>query len=370
MQSDELKEYNATRNILSRGIVCHAPTVNLNFDQSGAVTACCYNRKHVLGRYPTNSLVEMWEGEPAQQLREYIKEGDLSHGCQLCEHQLKDHNYYGTHARHFDKYASDPREVLRRIFGNSADIPMPRCMEFELSNICNLECTMCNGHFSSLIRKNRENLPELRNPYDDAFVDQLKPFLPYLKDAKFLGGEPFLVPIYYQIWELIASVNPKIKIHITTNGTVYNNRVKSVLDKLKCGIIMSIDSIEKQTYESIRINANYDRVMANIEHFRNYARSTGNWFSFAVCPMTLNWQEIPDLVRYCNANRTYIYFNTVISPEELSLRSMSSNELQSIVDRYEKQSFSKNGSIQWHNQQAFASLTNQIKAWQSEKQPI
>lgn len=308
----------------------------------------------------------MWEGEQADQLRAFIKQGDLSHGCQMCEQQIEGGNYHGVRARHFDDYPSRPSNIIKRFTGKADELQMPQCMEFELSNICNLECTMCNGHFSSLIRKNREHLPAQENRYDDAFVEQLIPFLPHLQDAKFLGGEPFLIPIYYQIWDKIAEHNPKIKVHITTNGTVYNNKVRSVLEKLRCGIIMSIDSIEKETYESIRVNANYDRVMENVQHFRAYARSTGNWFSFAVCPMVTNWKEMPDLIRYCNTNKTFVCFNTVYNPKELSLRSFSSEQLREVINYFGAQKFSGSGFLYRLNKKVFRGLINQLKEWERE----
>jgi len=56
---------------------------------------------------------------------------------------------------------------------------------------------MCHG---SIIEhsQNRDKLPLSPLAYDDAFVKQLK-IIPYLKEAKFYGGEPFLIPIYYDI---------------------------------------------------------------------------------------------------------------------------------------------------------------------------
>ena len=367
MNTKDQRSYNSTRRVFNRNKICHAPSVSINFDQSGMASACCYNREHVLGQYPENSLIEMWQGEKAQQLREFIDEGDLSHGCQLCHKEIVGGNFFGVRARHFDKYPSRPINVINRLVGRSDELLMPQCMEFELSNLCNLECTMCNGHFSSLIRQNREGLPKLENPYDDEFVEQLRPFLPHLQDAKFLGGEPFLVPIYYKIWDRIAEYNPKIKVHITTNGTVFNNKVKGVLEKLRCGVIMSIDSIEKDTYESIRINANYERVMENVQHFRKYARSIGSWFSFAICPMTNNWQEIPNLIRYCNENKTFVCFNTVYNPKELSLESFSSMELREVIHFYEKQTFTGFGFLYRLNKKVFQGLINQLKDWERNK---
>ena len=54
------------------------------------------------------------------------------------------------------------------------------------------------------------------NPYDAAFVKQLEEFIPHLEEVKFYGGEPFLIEIYYEIWEKIMELNPKVRISVQT----------------------------------------------------------------------------------------------------------------------------------------------------------
>ena len=180
-----LDSYNKSRSSTNKSLLCHAPFVSLNFEQNGNVTACCYNRTFVLGTYPQNNLEEIWTSKKTNQLREYIKVNDLTHGCELCLHQLESGNFSGMRAKGYDLYAQDKNDSSLEL--------KPQVFEFELSNTCNLECTMCNGHFSSSIRKNREQLPPKENPYDADFVNQLEAFFLDLKVAKFLGGEPFLI---------------------------------------------------------------------------------------------------------------------------------------------------------------------------------
>jgi MoaA/NifB/PqqE/SkfB family radical SAM enzyme len=194
-------------------------------------------------------------------------------------------NYHGVRARYYDEFAPNtlgPRlNYLKQSLGGA--VPYPRVMEFELSNTCNLECIMCNGYFSSSIRKNREHLPPIESPYNDKFVDELDEFIPHLTDAKFLGGEPFMIDIYLSIWERIRKLNPNIRIHITTNGTFLNNRIKDLLEGLKAGIILSIDSVNKETYPKIRVNGSYDKVMENLEYFRDYTKRKSTFLSMAAC---------------------------------------------------------------------------------------
>ena len=118
---------------------------------------------------------------------------------------------------------------------------------FELSNICNLECVMCNGDYSSLIRKNREKRDELAIPYDEKFLLQLEEYIPFLEEVKFYGGEPFLIELYYGIWEKIIRLNPAVRISVQTNATVLNRRVNEVLSKTNFHINVSLGlASEKQ----------------------------------------------------------------------------------------------------------------------------
>ena len=56
-------------------------------------------------------------------------------------------------------------------------------------------------------------------------------------------------------------LNPKLKINIATNGTVYNKQVRTILDKCNIHLNISIDSLDKENYESIRINGDFDELM-------------------------------------------------------------------------------------------------------------
>jgi len=316
------QEYATSRSGTYKPIVCHAPFVSLNFEQNGNVRACCYNFKHVLGKWPDQRIGDVWWGKEAEQLRKWIREDELGGGCSECGSMIVAGNHHGVRAKYYDEYApagiaSSLKYLRNRMTGH---IGFPKVMEFELSNKCNLECVMCNGYFSSSIRKNREGLPALESPYNDRFVDELEVFLPHLTDAKFLGGEPFMIDIYLKIWERIRKVNPNMRIHITTNGTFLTDRVKGLLEGLRAGIILSIDSVNRETYHTIRVNGNYDRVMEHLEYFRDYTKRKDTFISMAACPITHNWQELPEMLHFCLDRGISLYFNAVFTPVELSLR--------------------------------------------------
>lgn len=347
MHKKVLEDYAKSRAGTYREMVCHAPFVNLNFEQSGSVRACCYNFKHVLGTWPINSIGEIWRGEKANELRKYIRENNLGGGCLECGNMIVSGNHQGVRAKHYDEFAEDKLSTRAKYFAHKTlgYLPYPKVMEFELSNECNLECVMCNGEFSSSIRKNREKKPSIISPYNDRFVDELEAFIPYLTDAKFLGGEPFMIDIYLKIWERILKINPSVRIHITTNGTFLNNRIKTLLEGLNGGIILSLDAINKETYDQIRINGNFDKVLENLEYFREYTRRKKTFISIAACPITLNWTELPQMLEFCVSKDIILYFNAVFTPKNLSLREQTPEYLSRVIDFLEAYKYPEKVSI-------------------------
>jgi MoaA/NifB/PqqE/SkfB family radical SAM enzyme len=360
-----VRDYNSIRAPGDRGAVCHAPFVSLNFEQNGNVTACCYNRKFVLGRYPDHSVAEIWEGAPIRELRAALERADFTKGCQLCLEQLESRNFSGMRSRFFDglRDPAGPAAALR-----------PRIVEFELSNACNLECIMCSGYFSSSIRRNRERLPPMPNAYDDAFVEQIRPYLTELAWAKFLGGEPFLNPLYFKIWDAIAASGSAVKTVITTNATILSPKIKRLLDRLKPYLVLSIDSLDRANYERIRKNASYDGMRANLDYFIDYARRQARTVDIVVCPIRDNWRDMPDLFRFAQDRTIQIGINTVNWPVEVSLRSLTRPELSEIVAQLAQanpfgsepdaaRATPWERAVFGNNRAAYLSLINQIAAW-------
>ncbi len=358
---DILKDYDDSRDTgADLSVLCHAPFLSLNFDQSGRVTACCFNREYILGIYPEQSVREIWQGEAAAALRRAFREGAVVPGCDRCFHQLGARNFSGALMRNFDVFS-------KRGSGRSADVEgPPLVLEFELSNTCSLECVMCGGHWSSAIRANREKLPPLRNPYDKAFVEQIEEFLPSVRAVRFLGGEPFLITRYHELWESIRRLNPDLEVSITTSGAVVPARPRQAVEGIKASFIISLDGMTKATYERIRQNAVFEEVMANITDLYDYTKRRGTGMTLACCPMTHNWHELAAIVDFAQARGLGVFFNTVTYPIESSLAGLSASRLASIIDTLEAQgraaSWSQKNRAQW------TSLLSQLRAWLRDKQ--
>lgn len=348
--------YQKARPGLRHHTFCHAAEINMLFSQEGEVYVCCHNQSYAIGKYPEQSIAEIWNSEAAQLIRDKLRNYDLGGGCRICADDFKRGAFKEVRARHFDTLKPHPK--------------YPVMMEFLLSNVCNLECVMCTGKFSSLIRKNREKLPALHTPYDGAFLHQLDEFIPHLHETRFSGsGEAFSNDINYFIWEKIIAMNRACLIMVQTNGTILSARVKEMLEKGNFQIGVSIDSLNKDTYEAIRVNANFEKVMDNLLYFREYARRKGTRFSISMCVMRQNWREVPDFIRFCNEHGAVATLHKVWHPFGNALFNLPKEELEEILQMYSQQEFSLSNPTQEENVQHFQYFTEVVKEWVQAARP-
>ena len=333
-----------------RNFFCHAPFNNLFFGNRGTVMACCANKTHVLGSFPEQSIKEIWQGEKANELRLAVQKGDYTKGCMGCGILYQNGNYSSMPSTAYDNHPT----------GNT---DWPKRFEFEITNTCNLECVMCTGEYSSSIRERRERKPPLYDPYDGKFIEQLKPFIPHLYSARFIGGEPFLIPRYFDIWEMMMEMNPAIQIFIQTNGTILNTRVKRLLEKLQVSISVSIDSLQPETYELIRVNGNLPQTLGNITFLSNYCREKQTQFSLSFCPMVNNWKEIPDMISFANKHNATVFYNTVYYPAHLSLKNLPKENLLEVVEFLEASIPAAGNELEIQNLKTYNDQIREIKAF-------
>ena len=347
-----LGNYNRERMPVSRRRICYAPFRNMYFGRGGIVVPCCFNRDHVLGNWPSMTVQQIWDGRQREMLCRLIRKNDLGSGCHLCENLIAGGNYTAVGARFYDSVIPPGK--------------YPRSLEFELDNTCNLSCIMCSANFSSTIEREQGIDLAGKGIYNEEFVTQLLPFLKRAHETKFYGGEPFLIPLYYSIWERLIEINPSCSILIQTNASILNDRVKELIEKGNFHLGVSIDSLVKEKYEKIRRHAGFEKVLSNIEYFAGYSRRNRRPMVVSVCPMINNWEEIPALVQYCNSIGAGIFFNTVWYPPELALWPLDAETLLKIDYAWERCLLPESSHTEKNNKKAFLDLKKMVRLWYHE----
>lgn len=299
---------------------CWAPHRSIYFDQFGSARACCQNSEAPLGNIATQTIREIWSSAEAAALRDAVDHHRFDLGCEFCGWQLREGNDSILFARQYDYLepgSPDPTSA------------MPTSMEFALTNACNLQCAMCDGEFSSAIRVHREGRAPLPPAYGESFFEELAEFLPYLTDAKFAGGEPFIGAEPLRVMEMLAALDHPPSVSIITNGTILTPRVERILAALAPQVIVSIDGASTETYDAIRVGAHLPKVLAHLDRFVELLGP--NRVSITHCLMTSNWHEFGDLLLLAQDRSLEVGVNVVRFPEHLSLYRLPPAELDAVV---------------------------------------
>lgn len=326
LTAEQIAEYNNKRKQFDQNRTintispCIAPYNNMYFTTEGNVAPCWLLVGHLDKWGPERSIKDIWFGEKFTEYRNNLKNGVFNSECRVCKQKIE----------------ADTWPLAMAYDGFSVK-EYPTMLELELSNQCNLECIMCEGRLSSGIRKNREKLPPMQQVYDENFVEQLKEFIPHLEELRFNGGEPFAQKIVYDICMLVAEINPNLRINIATNGTVYNKQVREILSKCNISLNISIDSLDKDNYEAIRLNGNFDILMENFQIFNKYCKDNNRGLSVMVNPMNNNWWEMPEFVKFTTENKVNLWYNTIHHPEHLSIWKLPSQDLNVILQTLQPQ---------------------------------
>jgi len=308
------------------GTLCCAPFTSMYFGHRGIISACCSNRTKILGTYPEKNLLEIWNSKERDQLQKDLQSFKFSLGCDQCKKLFTAGNFTSLKIPHHD------------IPGNNyKNLKYPFKLNFELDNKCNLMCIMCSGKFSSKILKYREKKPDYISPYlTDNFFNELKPFLDNAGHLDFYGGEPFLIDIYFKILDYVQKHNPNIQIYIQTNGTIASKKVLDYIKDLQINLSISMDSVIEETYEKIRIGANYKSVVKNIDSFYNIIKNTNRQLYMSPILSNLNYTELADFYYFSSKYDIKLYFHDLTTPKDLSVYSIPEDTLQININLIEE----------------------------------
>jgi MoaA/NifB/PqqE/SkfB family radical SAM enzyme len=292
---DQIKNNSYFKN---KKVTCVAPYNTFRFDFGGKLSVCCQNTAHLLGTYPSTSLHDAWFGSTIKTLREKLAKYDFTFGCTTCARHILAGNARNSI---LGQYAATMSEI---------DPVFPTRLIFQLHNTCNYACIMCSEEYSSTIHKLRGSTTPCKNVYDDQFVADIVPFLKHAKKAEFIGGEPFLIPIYFKLWDKIKEINPNMTIDVITNGSVFNDKVERVMKDLPYMFAhISLDSLDPKTYAYVRRGGSIDNVLVNID--KMFAVKKGH--SISMSPIIQTVYELPDIVNFCDGYSADLRISNVVS---------------------------------------------------------
>lgn len=303
----------------------------MRFSPDGSIHACCVNDSYPLGRVDQDRLGDVWRGERMDALRRALELGDPSLGCMDCALDEAEGRRELSHAAHYDRWD-----------GRAGAWPLR--LEFAMSNNCNLMCVHCNGELSSAIRSRREGLPPVPDRYGEQFFTDVRDFLEHVEVTAFLGGEPFLGRHARRIWDDMIDIGRPVEVNVTTNGTIWNAQVERYLTELRMNVAISIDSVERGTFEAVRVGAAFDQVRATRDRMFEVVQGYGGAFAINHCLMRENAHQLYRMLADADENGMRVEVIPVSYPARHSVFRVPHPERVALVESLREEA-ARNGDL-------------------------
>jgi len=159
---------------------------------------------------------------------------------------------------------------------------------FDITNKCNANCLYCFTNSDVEGYNNELSLNEIYHLIDE-MVDN------NISKISIAGGEPFLK----NIDEIMRYCNGKIKLSVTSNGTILNDNILNALKETDTKLTISIDSLNQEIINKVRKGINIKNVITNIETLSKIPEIRNN-LSLRATVSTVNIDYIEELIDFCN----------------------------------------------------------------------
>mgnify|MGYP001573502303 CR=1 FL=1 len=216
-----------------------------------------------------------------------------------------------------------------------------RTIHVTLTMRCDIKCPFCLylDHYSS----------GWEMPND--ICDEIIQFFPYLQRCVWQGGEAYLHPRFKEMIRESTRF-PNIQHTLITSGAFLNEEWLELFSKIPdfC-IMLSVESVRKDTYEELRRGASFERLMRNLALFNSLRAKSQHRLSLSmnIIMMKRNYlglEEIFDFAienQFCQIILTPLYPNgsefnerEYLSPDDAEVRSYFSNLMPRLSEKANK----------------------------------
>ena len=175
----------------------------------------------------------------------------------------------------------------------STKVAYPSTIMIELTNNCNLHCTICPREYSYGQEMDKGKMP---TQLAKKIIDEL---WPYLDSIGLTGmGETFIYENLEEIVDYIKAKNKGIIISISTNAVVPNfiEKAKRVIGKIDT-IQVSIDGTGS-VYNAIRKGSSFSTLTTNLTELTKLCKGTNTTIMLNMVVTKENYTHMPLLIEY------------------------------------------------------------------------
>lgn len=320
----------------NKHVYCPAPFHEQMVDSDGTFKPCCSARHTIRNDDGTeanianNTLEEVWNNKHMQEIRQNMIDG-VKPSNDMCENCYS-HERQGTGSSRINELDQ---------YNDYVDTPiveeLPDYYDLRFGNLCNLQCIMCDPHYSSRLMTEQEKVFDLLKqeefsnnnlyswyknsntvwnrsdaqkytwPTNNKIFDQITSQMAESNCRKVYvnGGEPTLhnKSLIKMLKLLIENGQAKhIELWINTNATIVDLEFYKLLNNFRqIRLMLSIDGIE-ESFEYIRYPAKWIIIDSNIKKITNFIASlkdVNKWnVEFQPTFQLLNLLDINRMIEY------------------------------------------------------------------------
>jgi organic radical activating enzyme len=284
---------------------CMYPWIHLHAFPTGEAYPCCNTEmSEPVGNTRQQTIQEIWDGAPMQNVRAKMLAGKTVKGCTRCYEQ-EDSGFFSMrmsankHFGHHIALTDNPTPPMKMIY-----------WDIRFSNLCNLKCRSCGHIFSSNWYDDQVKLAgqkwkeqntriNFAGRSEDDIWNQLEPQIDNLEQVYFAGGEPLIMEEHYRLLhELIKRGRTDVRLVYNTNFSQLTYKKTNVLelwrefDSVSVGASLDGSGVRG---EYIRKGTNWAQVERNREEMLRVCPRVDFYISPTLSIM--NALHIPDFHR-------------------------------------------------------------------------
>lgn len=309
---------------------CSSPWFHMRLLNNGTMDYCRWaNTKHDGHEHNIkNRPIELFFQKDLADIRTKLLEGQKIDSCNDC-YKMEKHQKISGRQKQLLKTGIDTNNFIKTSLSspwvsmfkqslehNGLTQETPRDWQIDLGNYCNSACVFCHPKSSSRLANEfkvlglLENLPEKNWTTDDSSLNTFLDFLiksNNLSYLHFIGGEPVIIPAFKKILcKLVeAGLNKSITIGFTTNLTVWDEDLYSLLKEFRVQVGLSIECLHPVN-EYIRYGKNYNETLEILDKWVNNLKGNNWLISMRTTPSLLSVLYLDTMYQYCLKNNVFI----------------------------------------------------------------
>ena len=308
-------------------VFCDKPFNHNYIHTNGKFRLCCTTIQDIytdnnynLFNAGKHSVNDYWNSNRMKEIRKNMIAGKQTRDCIKCYQQEKN----GIASL---RSTNGMENFIKNTKADGTYTKPASTMQIQMGNICNLKCKMCSQMYSHMnglelleIGKEdpdwlhwvKEQGANVNNWTNELGIKQewyknkefkLQTFehiSQNITDLNVIGGEPTLIPEFYEMFEYCDKQNTlgDKSVTLVTNLTNTNPKMTKWLPKLKeWRIWASVDGVAERT-EYIRYPSQWKIILKSLDFYKNLAKESNGGITLSPAVQLLNVDQLDDIIKW------------------------------------------------------------------------